>query len=85
MTFPPDNSRMLIVAEFSKQKDLESNIAFLKELYHGGWGIKGEIDDFSAWYAEDGIHINRGTSARYSENAQIYSWTEIVEKITDML
>lgn len=36
-----DNSRMLIVAEFSKQKDLESNIAFLKELYHGGWGIKG--------------------------------------------
>ena len=80
-----DNSRMLIVAEFSKQKDLESNIAFLKELYHGGWGIKGEIDDFSAWYAEDGIHINRGTSARYSENAQIYSWTEIVEKITDML
>ncbi|MDO5397138.1 MAG: SNF2-related protein [bacterium] len=76
---------MRIIAEFSKNKGLESNIEFLKEIYHGGYGIKGEIDDFSAWYAEDGIHINRGATARFSENAQVYSWEEIADKITDML
>ena len=80
-----DNARKRIVTEFSKNKGLESNIAFLKKIYHGGYGIKGEIDDFSAWYAEDGIHINRGSTARFSENAQIYSWVEIADKITQML
>ena len=79
------NARMRIIAEFSKNKGLESNIEFLKEIYHGGYGIKGEIDDFSAWYAEDGIHINRGTTARYSQNAQVYSWAEAANKITQML
>lgn len=80
-----DNARMRIVAEFSKNKGLENDAEFLKELYHGGYGIKGEIDNFSAWYAEDGIHINRGTTARYSENAQVYSWSEAAEKIRNML
>ena len=80
-----DNARMIIAAEFSKNKGLESNAEFLKSIYHGGYGIKGEIDDFSAWYAEDGIHIGRGATARYSKNAQIYSWTEIADKITQML
>lgn len=79
------NARMRIIAEFSKNKGLESNIDFLKEIYHGGYGIKGEIDDFSAWYGEDGIHINRGTTARYSQNAQVYSWAEAANKITQML
>ena len=80
-----DNARKRIISEFSKNKGLESNIAFLKKIYHGGYGIKGEIDNFSAWYAEDGIHINRGSTARFSENAQVYSWEEIADKITDML
>lgn len=79
------DARMIIVTEFSKNKGLESNAEFLRSIYHGGYGIKGEIDDFSAWYTDDGVHINRGTTARYSENAQIYSWTEIAKKITNML
>ena len=79
------NARMIIAAEFSKNKGLESNIEFLKKIYHGGYGIKGEIDDFSAWYADDGVHIGKGTTVRYSKNAQIYSWTDIANKITDML
>ena len=79
------NARMRIVAEFSKDKGLKSNIEFLKSIYHGGYGIKGEIDDFSAWYAEDGAHVNRGTTARFSDNAQVYSWEEIANKITEML
>lgn len=79
------DARMKIVAEFGKDKGMDSNIAFLKRLYHGGYGIKGEIDDFSAWYAEDGIHINRGSTARFSENAEVYSWDKIANKIADML
>ena len=79
------DARMKIVAEFGKDKGMDSNIAFLKRLYHGGYGIKGEIDDFSAWYAEDGIHINRGSTARFSENAEVYSWDNIANKIADML
>lgn len=79
------DARMRIVAEFSKDKGIESNIEFLKEIYHGGYGVKGEIDDFSAWYADDGIRINRGTTARFSENAEVYSWDKIANKIADML
>lgn len=71
------NARMMIAAEFSKNKGSVSNIEFLKSIYHGGYGIKGEIDDFSAWYCDDGIHINRGTTARYSKNAQIVPWSEV--------
>ena len=80
-----DNARMRIIAEFSKNKGLENDIEFLKQIYHGGYGIKGEIDDFSAWYADDGIHVSRGTTARYSENAQVYSWSEAADKIRNML
>ena len=80
-----DYARMIIATEFSKNKGLESKAEFLKDIYHGGYGIKGEIDDFSAWYADDGIHIGKGTTARYSKSAQIYSWADIAEKITDML
>ena len=80
-----DNASMIIAAEFSKNKGLESNTEFLKSIYHGGYGIKGETDDFSTWYTADGIRINKGTTARYSKNAKIYSWTEIADKITDML
>ncbi|MCD8181244.1 MAG: SNF2-related protein [Firmicutes bacterium] len=79
------DARKQIITEFSKNKGLESNIEFLKGIYHGGYGIKGEIDDFSAWYSEDGIRINRGSAARYSPNAQTYSWAEAAEKIEQML
>ncbi len=79
------NSRKMIAAEFSKNKGLESSIEFLKDIYHGGYGIKGEIDDFSAWYSEDGIRINRGSTARYSQNSQIYPWNDVAEKIEQML
>lgn len=80
-----DNARKRIISEFSKNKGLENNIAFLKKIYHGGYGIKGEIDNFSAWYGEDGIYISRGSTARFSENAQVYSWAEAADKITQML
>ncbi|MCC8170098.1 MAG: hypothetical protein LIO59_07060 [Oscillospiraceae bacterium] len=79
------NSRMMIAAEFSKNKGLESNIEFLKGIYHGGYGIKGEVDDFSVWFDDDGIHINRGTTARYSQNSQVYPWNEVSERIEQML
>jgi len=80
-----DDARMRIITEFSKNKGMESNIEFLKGIYRGGYGIKGETDDYSAWYADDGIHINKGTTARYAAASQIISWEETAHKITSMI
>ena len=66
-----DNHRMRIAAEFSKGKTVEENAAFLKELYHGGNGIKVDGKSISAWYAEDGIRFTTGGSARYKMQMNI--------------
>ena len=47
--------RMIMVAEFSKQKPLEEMTAALRRVYHGGYGIATEHGRVTAWYAEDGI------------------------------
>lgn len=49
-----------------KQKDISELSEFLKTMYHGGYGIVADGKELSAWYAEDGIHISKGTTARYS-------------------
>ena len=80
-----DENRMKVVAEFSKQKTNEELAAFLQKSYHGGNGFHLPSGDISAWYAEDGIHLAKGSSARYLSSAQIISWTEAAEKIRAML
>ena len=79
------NARMIIVSEFSKNKSLQEKAEFLKAVFHGGFGIKGEIDDFSAWYSDDGILTNRGTSVRHSKNAELHSWDKAAERIDFLL
>ena len=49
-----------------KQKDISELSEFLKTMYHGGYGIVADGKELSVWYAEDGIHISKGTTARYS-------------------
>ena len=79
------NARMIIVSEFSKNKPLQEKTEFLKGVFHGGFGIKGEIDDFSAWYSDEGIITNRGTTARYSNHAEVHSWEKAAERIDFLL
>lgn len=70
------NSRMAIATEFMKQKLVDELAQFLKETYNGGYGIKENGRSISAWYAEDGIHLAMGRSARYTKTAQVIPWTD---------
>lgn len=80
-----DSGRMEIVTEFSKNKGTENNADFLKNYFRGGNGIITGEGRFSAWYAEDGIHIANGSSARYLTSAYVLPWNEAAERIGTML
>ncbi len=79
------NHRMILVAEFSKQKPLEEMTAMLRRVYHGGNGIATEHGRVAAWYAEDGIHLATGGTARYTRTAQVLSWTDAAKRIGELL
>ncbi len=55
----------IVVAAFQKQKSVEEIAAVLKKEFYGGAGFKSDNGEFSAWYAEDGIHLAKGRSSRY--------------------
>ena len=76
-----DRQRERIVAVFEKQKFTAEIADTLKNLYHGGNGI-GSV---TAWYAEDGIRLSHGKSARYDKSAQVISWESAAERIGELL
>ena len=80
-----DAARMIITAEFSKQKPLEDRAAFLKALYHGGNGLITDNGRLSAWYGDDGIHIATGDTSRYLRSAQVIGWADAAERIEELL
>ena len=80
-----ENSRMVMVSEFQKQKPIEVIAARLSKEYHGGAGFKTDHGEFSAWYAEDGIHLAKGRSARYEKSAQVVSWEAAAERIGQLM
>ncbi len=80
-----ENSRMVMVSEFQKQKPIEVIAARLSKEYHGGAGFKTDRGEFSAWYAEDGIHLAKGRSARYEKSAQVVSWEAAAERIGQLM
>ncbi|ENZ39428.1 DEAD-like helicase [Enterocloster bolteae 90B3] len=76
-----DRQRERVVAAFEKQKTTAEFADILKNLYHGGNGI-GSV---TAWYAEDGIHLSHGKTARYDKSAQVISWESAAERIGQLL
>ena len=76
-----DRQRERVIAAFEKQKTTAEIAEILKTLYHGGNGI-GSV---TAWYAEDGIHLSHGKSARYDKSAQVISWESAAERIGQLL
>ena len=80
-----DYARMKIATEFSKGKSVEEIVAFLQSSFHGGNGVVTESGRYSAWYAEDGIHIANGDAARYLTSAKVVSWQEAAERIGQLL
>ena len=80
-----DYARMKIATEFSKGKSVEEIAAFLQSSFHGGNGVVTENGRYSAWYADDGIHIANGDAARYLTSAKVVSWQEAAERISELL
>ena len=80
-----DYARMKIATEFSKGKSVEEIAAFLQSSFHGGNGVVTENGRYSAWYADDGIHIANGDAARYLTSARVVSWQEAAERIGQLL
>ncbi|MCH5278359.1 MAG: DEAD/DEAH box helicase family protein [Christensenellaceae bacterium] len=64
---------------------MEENAEYLKALFYGGNGMTTGEKSISAWYAEDGIHLAKGNTARYSATAQVISWQDAAERIGQLL
>ena len=80
-----DHTRMNVAAAFQKQKPMDEIVSLLQKEYHGGAGLKSERGEFSVWYAEDGIHLAKGRTARYSKSAQVISWEAAAERIGQLM
>ena len=76
---------MVVAAAFQKQKPMEEIVPLLQKEYYGGAGLKSERGEFSVWYAEDGIHLAKGRTARYSKTAQVISWEDAAERIGQLM
>ena len=79
------HAREHIVDAFQKQKTTAEIAELLKHEFHGGYGIKGMHGDYAAWYAEDGIHLHKGRSARYESGSQVIPWESAAERIGELL
>ena len=80
-----ENHRQAIVAEFSKNKPVDTQVEFLKRVYHGANGLEIDGVQYAAWYADNGIHLRRGNSARYERTSQILSWQDASGRINELL
>ena len=80
-----DEARKVVALEYMKQKPLKEIVQTLKRVYHGGYGLKEDSGNICAWYAEDGIHLAKGSSAIDSPRAQIVSWKTVAERIGELL
>ena len=80
-----EQARLKIVNEFMKQKPFSELTAFVKQIYHDGYGLKTDNGSISSWADEDGLHITRGTSVRYALTAQVLSWEDATARIGELL
>ena len=71
-----ENARRLIIAEYSKLKN--ENIAFLREIYHGGFGIQTEDRIVSVEWNDD-IVIRKGATEKK------LTWHDIDDRIKSMI
>ncbi|MDO5593104.1 MAG: hypothetical protein Q4G57_09430, partial [Bacillota bacterium] len=79
------HAREHIADAFQKQKSIPEIAELLQREFHGGYGIKGEKDDYATWYDENGIHLHKGRSVRYARNAQVIAWEDAAERIGQLL
>ena len=80
-----DHAREIVALAYQKGKPVDELVEILKAVYHGGFGLKEEAHNLSAWYAEDGIHLAIGNSSQYVPSAQIISWEDAATRIGELL
>lgn len=80
-----DNGRMIVIADYLKEKPVEDIVETLKRVYRGGFGIKEDKRNIAAWYGEDGIRLASGNHAQYRREAQIISWEDAAKRIGELL
>ena len=80
-----DDARKIVALEYMKQKPVEEIVPALKRVYHGGFGLKEDSGNISAWYSGDGIHLAKGSSAIDSPRAQIIPWEDAAKRIGELL
>ncbi len=80
-----EDARTKLALEFMKQKPLSELTALVKQTFHDGYGLQTENGHVSSWADDDGLHIMRGTSARYARNAQSLSWEDAAARIGELL
>ncbi|MGM9628355.1 MAG: helicase SNF2, partial [Faecousia sp.] len=80
-----ENHRTRIAIEYAKQQPMDDLVDFLEKTYHGGYGLQFGTTKVCAWYAEDGMHLAYGSTARYARNAQILSWENVAVRIGELL
>ena len=80
-----ENHRTRIAIEYAKQQPMDGLVDFLEKTYHGGYGLQFDGTKVCAWYAEDGMHIAYGSTARYARNAQILSWEDVAVRVGQLL
>ena len=80
-----DEARKIVALEYMKQKSTEEIVQTLKQVYHGGFGLKEESGNISVWYAEEGIHLAKGASAIDSPRAQMIPWEDAASRIGELL
>ena len=79
-----EHSRMHLVTEVSKGKSVSALAEYLSWEFHGGYGIEASGVKYTAWYAEDGIHIAKGTAARYVSTAQVIPWDSAAARVQEL-
>lgn len=80
-----DHSRMRVAAEYQKEKSTSQIAAFLQREYRGGAGLITDTGKLAVWYDEKGIHLAKGSEARYVSRAQTLSWEDAASRIGELL
>ena len=77
--------RFHILMEYQKGKSVTEIAAILPRVFVGGKGFETDRGKICAWYTEDGIHLTRGNSARYTISVQVIPWVAAAERIGELL
>ncbi|RBP58444.1 N12 class adenine-specific DNA methylase [Alkalibaculum bacchi] len=81
-----NNSLLRIVSFYQKNKSIEEKAAFLQNEYkEGGKGLYIDGEKISLWFNKEGIHIAKGDTALYVRSKQVIGWTDVAERIEELL